>query len=40
MPRRDSRCLVRSDWSLRARGSFDWDDIVASVGLTLNVFVT
>ena len=30
MPRLDSRCLVRSDWSLRARGSFDWDDILAS----------
>ena len=30
MPRLDSRCLVRSDWSLRARGSFDLDDIVAS----------
>ena len=30
MPRLDNRCLVRSDWSLRARGSFDWDDIVAS----------
>ena len=30
MPRPDSRCLVRSDWSLSARGSFDWDDIVAS----------
>ena len=30
MPRLDSRCLVRTDWSLRARGSFDWDDIAAS----------
>ena len=30
MPRLDSRCLVRADWSLRARGSFDWDDIMAS----------
>ena len=30
MPRRDSRCLVRTVWSLRARGSFHWDDIVAS----------
>ena len=30
MPRLDSRCLVRTDWSLRALGSFDWDDIVAS----------
>ena len=30
MPLLDSRCLVRTDWSLRARGSFDWDDIVAS----------
>ena len=30
MPRLDNRCLVRSDWSLRVRGSFDWDDIVAS----------
>ena len=39
MPRLDSRCLVRTDWSLRARGSFDWDNIVTS-GLTLNVFVT
>ena len=28
--RLDSRCLVRTDWSLRARGSFDWDDIVNS----------
>ena len=26
----DSGCLVRTDWSLRARGSFDWDDIVTS----------
>ena len=23
-------CVVRTDWSLRARGSFDWDDIVTS----------
>ena len=30
MPRLDSSCLVRTDWSLRARGSFDWDDIVTS----------
>ena len=30
MPRLDNRCLVRTDWSLHARGSFDWDDIVAS----------
>ena len=30
MPRFDSRCLVRADWSLLARGSFVWDDIVAS----------
>ena len=29
-PRLDSRCPVRLDSSLRARGSFDWDDIVAS----------
>ena len=30
MPPFDSRCLVRTDWSLRARVSFDWDDIVTS----------
>ena len=40
MPRLDNRCLVRSDWSLRGRGSFDWDDIMVPVELTLNVFVT
>ena len=30
MPRLDSRCLSRTDWSLRARGSFDSDDILTS----------
>ena len=30
MPRLYSRCLARMDWSLRARGSFDWDDIATS----------
>ena len=30
MPRLDSRCLVRTDWSLPAPGSFDWDYIVTS----------
>ena len=30
IPSIDSLCLVRTDWSLRARGSFDWGDIVAS----------
>ena len=30
MPRLDSRCLVRTDWWLHARGSFDSDDIVTS----------
>ena len=30
MPRLHSLCLIRTDWSLRARGSFDWDDILTS----------
>ena len=30
MPGHDSRCLVRTDWSHRALGSFDWDDLVTS----------
>ena len=30
MKRLDSRCLVRTYWSRRARGSFDWDDIMDS----------
>ena len=30
MPRLDRRCLLRTDWSLRAPVSFDWDDIVTS----------
>ena len=30
MPRLDSCYLFRTYWSLRGRGSFDWDDIVTS----------
>ena len=30
VPRLDSRCLFRTDWSLRGLGWFDWDDIVSS----------